>query len=668
MLNLKESLDMREFFNFKITNLMAKPQSVLFKGVDLNLNFGSQVILGGVTVEVRQGEIIGIVGRNGCGKSSLLKLIAGELIVDSGKIEYKNRTTVSYLAQDVDSKVIFEYKHNEIKPEFDLSKLLPADFELEPESHTDTIWQSVARSWLEFQLNTQSEEILLILDILHQSRPWTRLNKDKHPLIFEQIQTTLQRLGIWDFDKNIGSLSGGERRKLGLAQALVGSPDLLILDEPTNHLDIPVMENLEKLLNSFEGAVILVSHDRFFLDKIANRMIEIWDGKIFDHLGNYQSYLESKAVRLEIAETEEGRRQAFLKRELQWVRAGVKARGTKDKGRMQRFQSLKEQRNFAAEDKPEMLLPPIRPLSNKILNFENVNLSIGDKKVLTDFNFSFQPRIRLGLVGPNGSGKTTIIKAILEEIQITSGRIVIGHNTDFNYQDQSRLSLNPENTPFEEIGLSQENTKFGDTTINTRKYLKRMLFDSRRIMTPIKNFSGGEKARLLLAKILKSGGNFLILDEPTNDLDLETIRLLEESLNNFAGVAIVVSHDRYFLNRTCNYILSLEGNGKFRLNMGNWDDLMASNDLTDFGGLDFQEKLKTPKESKIELKTKQKELLNLEKQITDLETQIKKVGADFANPDYYNRDKDKMARKLVRLETLETELNQLMARWEELQN
>jgi len=644
---------------------MPRPQSVLFKGVDLSLNFASQVILGEVTLEIRQSEVIGIVGRNGSGKSSLLKLIAGQITADSGKVEYKVGTSVSYLDQEVDSRVTFTSLN---RGEWGIAKLLPVNFELGSEDAGTTIWESVVRSWLEFHLISHSEELLPLLDILHTAQPWKGINQVDHPLVFEQILNTLASLGITNSTTPISNLSGGQRRRLALAQALAPNPDLLILDEPTNHLDIPVMEQLEMILRAFSGAVILVSHDRFFLDRVTTRMLEIWDGRIYDHPGNYQSYLESKAVRMEIAETEDDRRLAFLKRELQWVRAGVKARGTKDRGRMQRYDNLKSQSGFQGDDRPEMLLPPIRPLSNKILNFEKVVLDINDQKVLDGFNFSFTPGIRLGLVGPNGSGKTTIINAILDQIPLTSGRIVIGHNTEFNYQDQTRLSLNTENTPFQEIGLESENTKFGDTTINTRKFLKRLLFDARRIMTPIKNFSGGERARLLLAKILKEGGNCLILDEPTNDLDLETISLLEESLNNFAGVAIIVSHDRYFLNRTCNYILSLEGNGQFRLNMGNWDDLIASQDQTNWEIGDISSNVPSQsKEAKVQEKSKQKELKELEKKIEDLETQIKKVGADFADPDYYSNNQDKIARKMIRLEALEVELNQLMEQWGKIQ-
>jgi ATP-binding cassette subfamily F protein uup len=557
---------------------MNNKSSTLIQVSDIFLHFGSKTILERASFSLKAGEIVGVVGRNGSGKSSFLKLLAGELESDSGTLDYKSYTKVSYVGQD------------------------------------------------------------------------SNVNAD---------------------------LSGGESKWLEIIKAFEQQPDVLILDEPTNHLDIQAIYELEQNIKNYKGSVLVVSHDRYFLDQITSRLIEIRDGKIFNHPGNYQTYLENKALRLEIEATQDSRRLAFVKRELSWVRAGVQARSTKDKGRLDRFYEQYDKKPTTKDEELNLLLPKIKPLSNKIINLENITVVAGDKKIVEDLSFSFQPKTRLGIVGPNGSGKTTLIKAILGEIEVISGKIVIGYNTVFNYQDQEKLALNLDKTPMQEIGDDEEKTSFGYEIIATRKYLKHFLFTSQQLQTKISNFSGGQRARLLLAKILKQAGNCLVLDEPTNDLDLETIKVLEDSLNAFEGVAIIVSHDRYFLNQVCNQILSIERDGKYILSTGNYDELLNKKLLLNAQNIEQKpninssltgslEVIKPLKVSNKQQKINQKRTKLLEKEIELLEQKIKTLELTFTSSEFYTRKPDKINSQIKKHETLKKELLELMTEWENL--
>lgn len=619
-------------------NSLILKMSSLLTTSQISLVVAHKTLLDNISFDIKASEIIGIVGRNGSGKSSLLKLIAGLNELDEGKMQFRNGIKIGYLAQE---------------------------FELKEDS---SVWEVLSKAFLENQ--KQNLGIKQTENHFENNTNQQNLKDEDRLKIDAEIQNTLNNLGFTQNQKLIKELSGGEKRKLALAEILIKNPDLLILDEPTNHLDILAIENLEKMLKEYiktdnRRSVLLVSHDRYFLDKMATRMLEIFDGQIYSHPGNYQAYLENKRIRLEIASVTEYRKQGFLKKELKWVRAGVKARGTKDKGRMDRFEELQSEKKFENEMQMQMLLPKIRPLGNKIINLEEVTLEIGNKKIVNGLNFSFNAKTVLGLVGSNGSGKTSIIKAILGKTEIQEGKIVIGDNTIFNYQDQHKWNLNPEKTIFEEIAASQETIKFGDSLISSRSYLRKLDFDNNQILTQIKNLSGGQRARVILAKILKKGGNCLILDEPTNDLDLETIELLEKSILDFEGVCIIVSHDRYFLNRVCNQILSLNGNGKFVLSTGNYDDYLNKNQSEFRTNVEI--KIEDP--FKISNKTKRlkaKQIEKLEKQIESLEAEIEKLENEFKDPGLYLKDPKKYERKIQKLSDQKLELEELMKTWEEL--
>src|SRR5260221_4948674 len=372
-------------------------------------------------------------------------------------------------------------------------------------------------------------------------------------------------------DRRIETLSGGEKRRVAMCRAIVSLPDFLILDEPTNHLDPESIEWLAEFLEEFHGTFLVVTHDRYFLDRVVKRMIELADGKFFSHDGNYTEYLLAKAERQAADATVEHKRQMFLKKELAWVRQGLRAQRSKQKDRFERYYDEAAKSGPVIEEDVELVIPPPPQLGNRTVDVTDLGMEIGGKKLFSGFNFAFENGKRVGICGRNGLGKSTLLKIVIGQLQPTEGAVKTGQLTKFNYVDQARLQLNEENTVMDEVAQGREFVQWGDEQLSVRSYLKRFLFSDDRITTQVKKLSGGERSRLLLARILKNGGNFLILDEPTNDLDLPTLRVLEEALISFPGVIVVVSHDRYFLNRVCTSILAFEGEGQLTQSVGDYD-------------------------------------------------------------------------------------------------
>ena len=507
---------------------------VILTAMDLSLSFGEQIILEDASLSIHEGDRIGLVGRNGAGKSTFLKIISEQLNPNSGKVAKKKDLNIGFLSQEFTldkNKSVIENIRDGGQIIYDLIT-----------KYENTAYDSPKKEILE--------------QLIIEKDAW---NLDK------QISVLMKALNAPEANKNISLLSGGEKRRVALCRTLISNPGLLILDEPTNHLDTESIEWIESFLASYTGTCIFVTHDRYFLDRIANRIVELSNGKFFSHKGNYTDYLVSKAERQAIQEIEEKKRQSFLRRELDWVRRGPKARTTKSKSRLDNYYEVASTENNEVELQVELVIPTPERLGNRIVELDNVGMQLGDKQLFQELMFAFEPGRKLGIVGKNGVGKTTLLKLILGELHPTVGKIEIGDNTEFNYVDQSRLVLNDEDTVIDAIGEGNNTIKFGKRDINVFTYLKRFLFTDERINTKIGRLSGGEKSRLTLANILKNGGNFLILDEPTNDLDLPTLRILEEALISFDGCVVVVSHDRYFLNRVCNGILAFEDDRKFTL-------------------------------------------------------------------------------------------------------
>ncbi|MBG68630.1 MAG: ABC transporter ATP-binding protein [Roseibacillus sp.] len=502
----------------------------LFSANDLRLAYGYQTLLDGITVAISSGEKVGLVGRNGCGKTSLLKILSNENQADSGDISARRGLRIGYL---------------------------PQEFELDPGlSVYDNIAigaADVASAVTRYENGDGSEsELSELLALIDHTDGW---NLDT------RIKSLSNALFTPPLEFETGPLSGGEKRRVALCRALASQPDLLLLDEPTNHLDSESIRWLEDFLKTYDGAVIFVTHDRYFLNVIATRIIEISNGKAYSHPGNYTAFLESKAARQEIAENTEKKRQKFLKDELRWVKAGVKARTTKSRARLDAFYQIKDQDAPVLEGEIDLLIPPPPQLGNTIVDLEDVSITLGSRTLFRHMNLSLKEGQCTGIVGKNGVGKSTLLKICLQELQPTSGKATLGKKVKINYIDQSRMQLDGTGSLLDEISDGNEKIEFGEESLGARAYLRRFLFSDERINERVDLLSGGERARLMLAKVLKNGGNLIVLDEPTNDLDLQSLRMLEEALASFPGTILVVSHDRYFLDRICDQIIAFEDDG-----------------------------------------------------------------------------------------------------------
>ena len=506
----------------------------LLSANELCLSYGYQNLLDGVTVAVSAGEKVGLVGRNGCGKTSLLKILAGENEADSGDISRRRQLRIGYLPQEL-----------ELDPDISVHENIAAG--------AGDVVEAIHR--YEQGDGTDSE----LADFLHLIDHADGWNLDS------RIQSLSNNLGTPPLEAETGPLSGGEKRRIALCRALASQPDLLLLDEPTNHLDADSIRWLEDFLKGFGGAVIFVTHDRYFLDEIATRIIEIDNGKAYSHPGNYTAFLESKAIRHGIAEQTERRRQRFLREELEWVRAGVKARTTKSRHRLDKFYETEGISAPPEEREMDLLIPPPPGLGNIVVEFEKVGVNVGDEQfprwLFRKLDLKLQPGQCTGIVGRNGVGKTTLLKVALDQLQPTEGVAQLGKRVRVNYIDQTRMVLDGTGSLLDEISDGNEKIQFGEQLLGARAYLRRYLFSDERINERVDLLSGGERARLMLAKVLKTGGNLLVLDEPTNDLDLPSLRMLEEALADFDGSVLVVSHDRYFLDRICDQIIAFEDGG-----------------------------------------------------------------------------------------------------------
>ncbi len=512
----------------------------LISAHELALSFGQQRVLDAATVAVYPEEKVGVVGRNGSGKTSLLKILAGAEAPDSGDVSRRGGLVCGYLSQD---------------------------FSLLDDDHS-----------IIDNIRTGAKHVLALIEEYENGHPKPeRLEQLGNEIeavdgwnLEQRIETLFQMLNLPPRDRMVRYLSGGEKRRAALAQALVAQPELLILDEPTNHLDTETINWLEDYLQSYRGACLFVTHDRYFLDRLATRIVEVAEGKCFTHEGNYNDYLEAKAIRMEHARNTESRRQTFLRRELNWVRAGVKARTTKSRSRLDHFYAVKSQAAPEKELDVDLIIPEPPPLGNVVIEAKEAGLQLADEHLFSGLNLKFEKQTCTGIVGRNGLGKTSLLKLLMGELEPTSGSVVIGKRTSFNYVDQNRVALNPDSRVIDEVSDQAETVQLGSESVSVRGYLQRFLFTDERINTRVELLSGGEKSRLMLAKILRRSGNVLILDEPTNDLDLPTLRLLEEALLGFKGCVLLVSHDRYFLDRVCDRIIAFEGDGQVHVAVGNY--------------------------------------------------------------------------------------------------
>jgi len=628
--------------------------SALLSANEIRLTYGYQNLLDGVTLAVSAGEKIGMVGRNGCGKTSLFKILAGHQMADSGEISLRRALRVGYLPQ-----------------EFEL------DSELSVQDNIATGAADIVEAIRRYENGEGSDaELNDLLHLIDHADGW---NLDA------RIKAASTALGTPPLDAIVGPLSGGEKRRVALCRALACQPDLLLLDEPTNHLDAESIRWLEDYLKGFPGAVIFVTHDRYFLDVIATRIIEIDQGRAFSHPGNYTAFLESKAIRQQIASQTERRRQRFLREELEWVRSGVKARGTKSRSRLDKFYEIDGMEAPPEEREMDLLIPPPPDLGNIVVELEGAGVNIGGSAtprwLFRNLTLSLRPGQCTGIVGRNGVGKTTLLKLCLGQIEPTEGTAVTGKRVKVNYIDQTRMQLDGTGSLLDEISDGNEKLMFGNQPLGARNYLRRFLFDDKRINERVDLLSGGERARLMLAKVLKNGGNVIVLDEPTNDLDLPSLRMLEEALAVFDGSVIVVSHDRYFLDRICDQIIAFEDNG-IAVQAGNYSYYLEKRQAREAAeriqaqaaareaAARHKAATTTPAAAKKGRKltfNEKNELEGIETAILAVEREAEGYEALLHDPDFHATRFAEIAALVEKLDAAKAKVASLYTRWEELE-
>ncbi|WP_317109392.1 ABC-F family ATP-binding cassette domain-containing protein [Chroococcidiopsis sp. SAG 2025] len=515
-------------------------------------DFGIKEILKDASFSLDEGDKVGLIGVNGSGKSTLLKAIAGLEPIDSGEIWVNSGATIVYLPQ---------------QPNLDENRTV--------------LEQVFADGGEQMALVREYEEISDKLahgqgDLDKLMARLSNVSQQIEAVGAWEVETNakviLSKLGIEDFDAKIGNLSGGYRKRIALAAALLSEPDVLLMDEPTNHLDALSVEWLQSYLTRFRGALLLITHDRYFLDRVTNRIIEIDRGDLYTYSGNYAYYLEKKAEAEESAVSSQRKHAGVLRRELEWLKRGPKARSTKQKARIDRIYEMQAREFKQVQGKVEISTPG-RRIGRKVIELENISKSYGDRLLIKDFTYTFNPEDRIGIIGSNGAGKSTLMDIITGRVQPDSGTVEIGSTIHIGYFDQHSddLTLNENQRVIEYLKDVAELVKTADGSIITAsQMLERFLFPPNQQYAPIHMLSGGEKRRLFLLRVLMSAPNVLILDEPTNDLDVQTLAVLEEYLEDFNGCAIVVSHDRYFLDRAVETIFAIEPGGTLRQYPGNY--------------------------------------------------------------------------------------------------
>lgn len=497
---------------------------MLLTAENITKGFGDKIVLDGVSFFVHEGDKIGVLGVNGTGKSTLLKILADKEFSETGNIILSNGARVSYLPQN---------------PEF-------------------------------------NEEMTVLEQV------FKGLSDDDVDVIKYEAESILNKLGVSDHNQKLNTLSGGQRRRVSIASALVKPAEILILDEPTNHLDDEMVIWLEEYLKRFRGAIIMVTHDRYFLDRVTNKIVEIDRGHLYTYDANYSGFLELKMARDESMIASERKRQAILRREYEWIKRGVRARGTKSKGRIERYEELKNREGVAEKQKFEFSSSNNR-LGRKIIEVNHISKSFGDKKIINDFDYVCTREDRIGIVGKNGAGKSTLLNMITGKLAPDSGNVDIGSTVNIGYFTQESKELDGELQALEYIKTIAEMIDVDGGYVTASQMMESFLFDSTMQYTKIKRLSGGERRRLFLVSILMSAPNVLILDEPTNDFDIQTLSVLEEYVRDFPGTVITVSHDRYFLDKTANSIIEVCTDGEINHYVGGYSDYKLKKKSRDNG-------------------------------------------------------------------------------------
>ncbi len=619
----------------------------------ISKSYSEKILFNNISLGIGEGDKIGLIGVNGTGKSTLLKVIAGIETVDTGNIIKSNKVRVGYLEQSPafePGTTVLQQVFNGHSPVMMLLR-----------EYEDTLLKSS-------QNPTDGKLEKRLLDLMHQMdtmNAWT---------LESEAKTILTRLGIDSFEADVATLSGGQRKRIAMAGALINPTELLILDEPTNHIDNETVDWLEKYLNTRKGALLMVTHDRYFLDRVANRIIELDNGKLYSYQANYSRFLEMKAEREELEQASERKRQNLYRNELEWIRRGAQARSTKQKARIERFEKLKDADVPKQDENIEIQVGAAR-LGRKIIELENIKKSYGNKTLISDFSYVLLRDDRIGIIGPNGIGKSTLLKVLSGQIAPDSGKVEIGETVKTGFFTQENTDMDQNLRVIEYIRSVAEHIETASGSLSASQMLERFLFPLSVQWTPISKLSGGEKRRLYLLSILMGAPNILLLDEPTNDLDIQTLTILEAYLDEFPGAVITVSHDRYFLDRTANRIFSFEGNGEITKFAGNYTDYreyMSGREKQDDTGKaadpdkknnSSQNKTEWQKNKEKPLKftfKEQKEFDEIDDVIAALETDIEKVKKDI---DQSATDFTKLQELLQKQQELEKELDLKLERW-----
>jgi ATP-binding cassette subfamily F protein uup len=635
----------------------------LLRAANLSLAFGARTLFADLDLVVEEGERVGLIGVNGSGKSTLMKILAGALQPDSGEIQRRRGASVTYLPQE---------------PEFPAGATVASELTVANHKLRDALARHADLSTRLSQAAGAAQEKMLaqLSDLAHEVEVLGGWDTE------HAARTLLDRLSVPDWERPIEQLSGGTRKRVALARALLSRPDLLLLDEPTNHLDADTVDWLEEELDRAPSALLLVTHDRYFLDDLVDRIVEIQPGGgAISYPGNYEAYLAQKIAAQEEAARTQHKRERWITQEVAWLRRGVEARRTKSKARIERARKLMAEKGLAAPQVAALRTAAPRRLSGTVLEAEKVSRSFGGKPLIANLDFILQKGERVGIVGRNGAGKTTLLRVLLGEIEADQGRVVVGRGTRVAYYDQQRAQLDPEQTVYD-AASGEDFVDLGGKRVALRDYLDDLLFPVPMQRMQVKALSGGERNRLLLARLFLQGANVLVLDEPTNDLDLVTLNVLEGLLLEFEGAVLLVAHDRYFLDKVATSILAFEGEGKVIRYPGNFESYRTLKAQAEEArepqpavrpaprepgreGVPANQPTRRP--GKLSFK-EQRELQGMESAIEEAERRKAKAEAALADPSTYATQAERVPELQAELDRAAAEIERLYGRWQALQD
>ena len=624
----------------------------------IQVSFGGPAVLDNISLSIDNGERVCLLGRNGTGKSTLMKVISGQVKPDSGEIERQQNLVVATLQQEVSAGI------------------------------EGTVFDVVADGLGESARILQDyHRAIHRLSIEHTSQAEAELERTQHAVevadawkLNQQVEAMLSKMDL-DGEAEFSSLSGGMKRRVSLAQALVQQPDLLLLDEPTNHLDLSAISWLEEQLLSFKGALLFVTHDRSFLRKIATRIVDLDRGELKSYPGDYDNFLRRKDEFLKAEAEANAQFDKKLAQEEVWIRQGIKARRTRNEGRVRALKQLREQRKQRRElqGTASMKIAEADRSGKLVTEVTDVDFNYEGDPLIKDFNTTIMRGDRIGIIGPNGAGKTTLLQILLGNLKPQQGKVKTGTNIKVAYFDQMKAQLDENASAIDNVAHGRERIDINGQSTHVVGYLQNFLFSPERARAPIKSLSGGERSRLLLARLFSQPANILVLDEPTNDLDIETLELLEELILEFSGTVLLVSHDREFLNNVATSTLVFEGNGHVAEYVGGYDDWVRQRTIDPF--ISNKDKAVSTKKEKTEKETKQKtikaaklsykdqrELDSLPERIELLENTVEQLQAEMATPEFFQQDRQMILDKQEQFATAAEELEHCYSRWEILES